>query len=214
MAWGKLGTTTLCSAGDTLTVSDMTANKLNMFMVHTPIDNASNNINHRYTFDNNGATDYAYRESINGGSDSTFTSQSLIGLNTGNHDDLFDILYVVNIDSEEKLLIGFQVSQGSSGASTAPNRSETVGKVDTTTNTGQFTRIDSNNSSTGNYDTDSNISVLGSDITPVAAVPAISNVQDNSLFIEKDNARRYWFTAPEDLDFSATSTGASKQSTN
>jgi hypothetical protein len=49
MAWNKLGTTTLGSAGDDLDITSMTANKFNQFMVHTPIDNASNNINHRYT---------------------------------------------------------------------------------------------------------------------------------------------------------------------
>jgi hypothetical protein len=164
MAWGKNGTSnTLGSAGDDIDITDLTAYKFNQFMVHTPIDNASNNINHRFTFDDNGATDYAYRESIDAATDATFTSQSLIGMNTGNHDDLFDILYVANIDSEEKLLIGFQVSQNTAGAANAPSRSETVGKCDTTTNTGQFTRIDCNNSSTGNYDTDSNLTAIGTD---------------------------------------------------
>ena len=185
MVWNKLGTTTLGSAGDDLDITSMTANKFNQFMVHTPIDNASNNINHRYTFDDNSATDYAYRESINGATDATFTSQALIGLNTGNHDDLFDILYVLNIDSEEKLLIGLQISQGSSGAGTAPSRSETVGKVDTTTNTGQFTRIDCNNSSTGNYDTDSNISAIGSDGTESL------NVQDGAIYYDTDLNKEY-----------------------
>jgi len=185
MAWNKLGTTTLGSAGDDLDITSMTANKFNQFMVHTPIDNASNNINHRYTFDDNSATDYAYRESINGATDATFTNQALIGLNTGNHDDLFDMLYVLNIDSEEKLLIGFQISQGSSGENAAPNRSETVGKVDTTTNTGQFTRIDCNNSSTGNYDTDSNISAIGSDGTEE------TKLQDGAIFYETDTNKEF-----------------------
>jgi hypothetical protein len=196
MAWNKLGTTTLGSAGDDLDITSMTANKFNQFMVHTPIDNASNNINHRYTFDDNSATDYAYRESIDGATDGTFTSQSLIGLNTGNHDDLFDILYVLNIDSEEKLLIGFQVSQGSSGAGTAPSRSETVGKYDTTTNTGQFTRIDCNNSSTGNYNTDSNLSAIGSDITPAAAITFPTNVQAGSRAEITDSRKMYNYVVP------------------
>ena len=35
-----------------------------------------------------------------------------------------------------------------------------------------------------------------------------TNVQDNSLLVEKDTARRYWFTASSDFDFSASSSGA------
>lgn len=185
MAWIKAGSTTLGSAADDMDITDLTAYKFNMFMIHSPIDNTANNINHRYTFDNNGATDYAYRESIDGATDGTFTSQALIGMNTGNHDDLFDILYVVNIDSEEKLLIGFQVSQNAAGSANAPSRSESVGKCDTTTNTGQFTRIDCNNSSTGNYDTDSNISALGSDGVEVL------NVQDGAIYYDTTLNKEY-----------------------
>ena len=35
-----------------------------------------------------------------------------------------------------------------------------------------------------------------------------TNVQDNSILVEKDTANRFWFTAPEDFDFSASSSGA------
>ena len=86
---------------------------------------------------------------------------------------------------EEKLLIGFQVSQNTAGANNAPSRSETVGKCDTTTNTGQFTRIDCNNSSTCNYDTDSNISAIGSDVVESIAV------QDGAIYYDTDLNKEY-----------------------
>ena len=42
----------------------------------------------------------------------------------------------------------------------------------------------------------------------VSAKNHLTNVQNNSLLVEKDTARRYWFTASSDFDFSASSSGA------
>ena len=42
-------------------------------------------------------------------------------------------------------------------------RTEAVWKVDTTTNSGQYTRIDINNTAAASYATNSNLSVLGTD---------------------------------------------------
>ena len=64
----------------------------------------------------------------------------------------------------KKLFISFQVHGNlTAGAAAAPNRTEIVAKVDVTTNTGQYTRIDVNNDLAGSYDTSSNISALGTD---------------------------------------------------
>ena len=73
MVWTKAGTTTLTSAGDDLDITSMTASKFNVFLSH--IFKSATTIQANMTTDNNTATDYAYRQSQNGGSDSTDNSK-------------------------------------------------------------------------------------------------------------------------------------------
>ncbi len=161
MAWAKNGTPyTEASTSDDMDITDLTAKKFNVFLAHSL---ASSNIKNNYTFDNNGNTDYARRRSYNGAADSTDTSATTID-NVGDGAwDIFEVIYSCNIDSEEKLNIHFYVNFNAAGESNAPNRLEAVSKVDTTTNTGQYTRIDSNNAGAGSYATGSNISAIGTD---------------------------------------------------
>ncbi len=163
MAWAKNGTpNTLGADGDDIDITDLTAYKFNQFMSHTLSTSARN---HRVTYDNNGATDYAWRQSIGGATDNLATSQQYTNWNNGigGSDDAFTIVYVLNIDGEEKLEIGYHMTQNGTGAASSPYRREFVSKVDTTTNTGQFTRIDMTNSGAGDYLTNSNLSAIGSD---------------------------------------------------
>jgi hypothetical protein len=97
------------------------------------------------------------------------------------------------------------MDRGTAGAGNTIRSRDMVYKY---VNTPKITRIDLNNQGAGSYDTGSNLTVLGSDVTPAAAIPALDNVQDNSLFVDKENARRYWFDASSDFDFSASSSGA------
>ena len=53
-----------------------------------------------------------------------------------------------------------------------------------------ITRIDINNPNGGSFDTNSNLSALGSDLTPAAAVAAPA-VQDGSIFYETDTNKSY-----------------------
>ena len=61
------------------------------------------------TIDNNTATDYAYRQSQNGGTDSTGIDQARIPTtaNGGNSGDEFTIRYGCNIAGEEKLFMSW-----------------------------------------------------------------------------------------------------------
>jgi acyl CoA:acetate/3-ketoacid CoA transferase alpha subunit len=163
MAWTKNGTpTTLGSALDDMDITDLTAYNFNQFLVHSLA--VSGTIKHNFQFDNNSNTDYARRRSNNGASDSTDTSQAQIEYNGDAAQDRFEIIYSCNINGEEKLQIHFDTTQGTAGAGGAPNRAEAVSKCDVTTNTAQYTRIDcSNTGGTGNFDTSSNLSALGSD---------------------------------------------------
>lgn len=163
MAWQKNGTPdTLGSPADDLDIIDLTPLTINQFMVHMI---ASGDIQSDMTVDNNSNTDYAIRRSTNGGTDVTETNQTLINFSAGlgQNDDRFVICYGINIDAEEKLFQSWTINPAGSGAGTPPDRNEVVGKEDTTTVSGQFTRIDVTNPSAGSYDTDSNISALGTD---------------------------------------------------
>jgi hypothetical protein len=185
MAWAKNGTpVTLGSAGDDMDITDLTANKFNQFLLHTLSTVAKD---HRLTTDNNGSTDYAWRRSANGGTDiTTNINKQYIDINSGNNGakDCLGIIYGVNIDGEEKLFMSFQC-ETTAGASNPPSRNENVSKVDVTTNTGQYTRIDINNTLTGDYLTSSNLSVIGSD--GVASM----TVQDGAIFYETDTNKSY-----------------------
>ena len=161
MPWNKNGTPdTLTSAGDTLTISDLTAKKFHMIMGHTLW---STNGGVRIIFDNDTGNVYAERRSVNGGSDVTTTSTNNIDFWADNTKrDAMHIGYICNIDGEEALFIGFAMNQGSTGAGTAPDRREIVGKDSGTT---QFTRVDldNENPSLGDILTDSNMSMIGTD---------------------------------------------------
>ena len=181
MAWAKAGTTTLGSAGDDLDITSMTANKFNVYLSHTI---ASGDIGVQLTFNNVGGTSYADRNSVDGGSDSTNNSGSNIGASGGGATgDGFSVIYVADISGEEKLLIGNNIQRNTAGAGTSPRRKEFVGKTSATT---AITRIDEFNGETGSYDTNSNISVLGSDGT----APAL-NVQDGAIYYDTDLNKEY-----------------------
>ena len=204
MAWGKAGSTTLSSAGDNITVSDMTASENNAIMLHKI---NSGNVNPLLTFNSDSGSNYAWRYSSNGGTDSTVTNGTKLEMAvTGITPTLFTIFYVNNISAEEKLVIGNTVEQNTAGAGTAPQRMEVVGKWTNTSS--QITALNFGNDATGDYAIDSNASVLGSDLTPAAAVPALgANVQAGSRYEETDTRKMYNLSALS-FDFSATSTGA------
>jgi hypothetical protein len=184
MAWGKQDSTTLGSAGSDLDITSMTASKLNQFMIHSITVGGENK--HNFRFDDNSNTDYARRRSNDGASDSTDTSQSQIEYYGGVANDRFEVFYSCNVSGQEKLGIHFLVTQNATGAGSAPARAEAVSKCDTTTNSGQYTRIDCFEDVSGQYDTGSNISGLGSDITPSSLA-----VVDGTVFYDTDLNKEY-----------------------
>ena len=163
MAWAKNGTpNTLTGAADDIDIVDLTAYNFNMVLVHTIATGGNTRVN--YTLDNNDNTDYAWRLAVNGATDGVETNRVSWDANAATSaDDLFEVMYIVNIASEQKLFILHHTQNNGDGAGNAPDRSENVGKCDVTTNTGQFTRIDVHQDSTGDYAIDSNMSVLGTD---------------------------------------------------
>jgi len=164
MAWQRNGTPdTLTTTGDTLTITNLTSLKFNVFMIHNLVSGAGN---HQSVQMGNGSIDtgnvYNDRVSQNGASDTTtqFTS-ALIGVNAG-ADSIFDIVYTINISTGEKLGITFECHNPATGAATVPSRAESVFKfVDTTNQIDQFRS--KQESGSGDFLTDSNLSALGTD---------------------------------------------------
>lgn len=160
MAWQKNGTPdVLGSAGDVMTISDMTALKFNQFLIH---EIASSNLDSQdITFNNNTNTVYAKRDSVNGAADGTLTSAAAIRITHGNAGwDYLKVGYCVSISGEEKLCIFHTISNNTSGAGNAPNRSEVYAKFVPNPDA-DITRIDDKNNGSGSFDTNSLLLALG-----------------------------------------------------
>jgi hypothetical protein len=147
------------ATADTITVSDLTAKK--HLMVQVKGVGTGGTINCNLTFNSDTGNNYAIRESVNGGSDSTNVSQAntdnLTGTVTGN---VFATVHILNEASKEKLFISSGL-ESASGASNAPERKELVGKWANTSNA--ITVIKANNGGTGSFAEGSEVTVYGTD---------------------------------------------------
>tara|TARA_R110000822_G_scaffold29173_1_gene86182 strand:+ start:609 stop:1187 length:579 start_codon:yes stop_codon:yes gene_type:complete len=182
MVWTKLGSTTLGSAGDLISVTGMTSSKFINILDHNI---ASGNIADYLTFNNDSTTKYAWRRSSNGLGDTTSTGQAYINLNEqGANDADFTVMQGSNISGEEKLFIHFMVNQGTAGAGTAPQRMEYVSKYVPSPDA-NITRTDLTNGSSGDFNTGSNVSVIGSD-----GVESL-NVQDGAIYYSTDENKEF-----------------------
>jgi hypothetical protein len=191
MAWGKNGTPdTLTGTGDILQITDLTANKFNVFLQHSPYD--SSWINPQITFNNNTNSVYAGRVSYNGGTDGTYTSRANQILDgSGTADDKFMVNYTASVSGEEKLSIIHYMNRGTAGAGNTPNRTQNVWKFVPSPDA-DITRIDSSVVGyAGSYDTGSNLSAIGSELTPAAAIPFPTDVQVGSRYEETDTRKMY-----------------------
>ena len=163
MTWAKNGTPdTLGSAGDVMTISDLTKSIFNQFMTHTFGTGGDTEGRLRL---GSGSVDtgsnYADRFSSNGGADSTQTSQDDMHVQNYGTFDGFAVGYIIDITAEEKLVISHSLHNSGAGAANAPGRFEAVNKWANTS--AQFDNIQSLNVAAGSFDTSSNISALGTD---------------------------------------------------
>ena len=127
MAWQKLDTDTLTGVAASITLSGFIAKIFNQYLCHS-FDGGTAGTLFKLTFNANSNTVYAHRFSDNGGAESTAVSQVLIPLGLNTFRDHFQMLYAISVSGEEKLVIGFVISAGVAGASTAPDRREIVAK--------------------------------------------------------------------------------------
>ncbi len=166
MTWQKLGTETLTGTSDEINILEFAASTF-LFVLTNAINSGVIGLRTRVgttTIDT--GSNYAIRISNNGGTDST--SVNVTNVDFAAFDQAvpnFQIVYGINISDEEKLFIAFSMNGQASGAGTAPQRSEAVGKWVNTA--AQLQSWRSYNASTGDFATNSNLSVLGSDVAVV-----------------------------------------------
>lgn len=160
MPWEKNGTpNTLASAGDILTVDDLTAENTSLLLCHAL---NSGTISTNITFDNDTGSNYAIRVNFDG-EEAFVANQSNIATG-GDAADGFHVYYTVNVRDQEKLLLGDKVDLSSTGVGNVPSRREQTGKWTNTTDL--FTRVDFTNAGSGSFVANSNLSVL-SDVVPI-----------------------------------------------
>ncbi len=179
MAWGKAGSTTTTSSANSMDSGTMSASKTNQILCNVSGLSASTFC--ETVFNSDTGSNYANRGNQNGGTDFTRTSQSDLNMfeSYGNTTGAFLVSYFVNISGEEKLGISQSIREGTSGVGNAPERDEVVYKW---TNTSSQITSSTFTPQSGTINTDSNLTVLGSDMTPQInspAVPAIPSLLPN-----------------------------------
>jgi len=148
------------ATADTITVSDLTAKKHLMIQAKTISDGQ---VTANYRFNADSGSNYARRQSSNGGSDGTGTSQNVILAGYGTSGETtFITTNVINEATKEKLVITELVTNGSgNGAGNAPNRREIVGKWSNTSNA--ITSVTLFNNDTGSFAEGTEVTVYGTD---------------------------------------------------
>jgi len=158
--WKEVGRTTLGSSNDDITVSSLADKRYLMIMTdNIPTGSIWQSI--RYNSDT--GSNYANRYSNNGGSDVPSTSlglsywgDQLAGTNHG-----FGIGYTANLAGKEKLALSYGVNQNTSGAGTAPDRTEVVSKWTNTSDA--INAVTNHDQGSGSFASGSEVVVLGYD---------------------------------------------------
>jgi hypothetical protein len=161
--WETLGSTVLDSSGDTITVSSFASKKyLHMeFLCLTTGGNTMPSIK----FNSSGSdTDYAIRDSQDGGTDDTQTGQTEIRLSQSGHGGtvgkFYGTLDIMNVAAEEKMIIGSTMRVNADGSGTAPARYQLVAKY---VDTNAITTAQLVNNGSGDFDVASSLIVFGRD---------------------------------------------------
>ena len=131
---------------------------------------------------------YATRNNINGGNDSTQVHQTEHNNGYGGALERLQIDYISNVSGQEKLIITNGMGNDTSGQNNV-YRYDLGGKWDQTE---VVTKVENVSSGSGVWQDGTNLTVLSPDVG-ISALD--TNLQDNTLFVEKDTAYRYWFTS-------------------
>lgn len=154
--WEELGRTTLSGTADSISVASLPARKYLMVLA-TVI--GSGTVTQNLTFNSDTGNNYSLRSSVNGGADSTSTSQANLALTSGDSNTTYLMtMYIYDRSSSEKY-VDCHIEGSASGAGTAPFRVETAGKWANTA--AQISTITFTQTNTGDYASGSEVVVLG-----------------------------------------------------
>ena len=157
--WEELGSATIGSPADQISVN-ITSKKYLHVLVHIAATGGA--ADGGIIFNNDGANNYADRQSSNGAADVTnINLGALSAVNGATTDDKFFSFFVVNELSYEKLVICENIQNSGAGAGNAPIRREMVGKWANTA--AQINRVDIQNFGAGDFAIGSTVSVFGHD---------------------------------------------------
>lgn len=122
--WEEVARTTLVGSSLTITLSTIPARKY-LYLVWTLIPTGGT-INPMVQFNSDTAANYASRLSVNGGADTTVTTQIANFLDVSGAQNLlmYGYMNILNILAQEKVNISFASTIGAAGAGTAPTRRE------------------------------------------------------------------------------------------
>ena len=158
--WEELASVELGTTADELSSGTITAKKYLMVEYYVKKTGTANT---RWRFNNDIGSNYAARQSGNGGADgSPLINQTSIYTHADTSGNAFGNIFIVNNSANEKLGIFHEVSGvNTSGASSAPARREVVAKWSNTS--AQITEIDLINTDTGGFSAGTIMKVWGSD---------------------------------------------------
>jgi hypothetical protein len=111
-------------------------------------------------FNSDTGSNYSYRRTNDGSDHNTGTSKTLLANVVGWNTTEFNVSYVANLASKEKLVLGHTIADRGAGAGTANSRNEFSGKW---ANTSNAINAVSMNTLSGSFDADTELVVLGWD---------------------------------------------------
>jgi len=162
MAWQRNGTPdTLGSPSDLIEITDLSGLKFNVTMTHLI---ATGTVFSQVRVNADASSAYSFRRSFNGTTDTISINQIFLEIFSGTiPNSSFEISYLVGISGEEKLAMGWLVDQGGVGSGNVPNREEWVGKYVPASLTDTINQYSNVNVFSGDFDTNSNLSTVGTD---------------------------------------------------
>ena len=160
--WQELDSVTLGSTTDTFSSNTFTAKKY--LWVQAYLKN-SGAISAQMRFNSDSGSNYASRHSINGGGDTTGTANTsgriIHGGLSNQTTPMFVNVFIINVSSKEKLVIGHGIAQNTAGAANVPEREEAVFKWTNTSDS--ITSLSFFNGEAGDYVSGSILKVWGHD---------------------------------------------------
>jgi hypothetical protein len=157
--WVELGRTTLGSAADIINVGSLADKRY--YMVLQDIGHTATAASEDLRFNADSGSNYSRRKSYNGGTEETIINQTSTSMGGWENNPTFNVHYISNLASKEKLNIWHTVFRGTAGAANAPYRIEGVAKWTNTSDA--ISAISANNTVGGDMLTGSEMVVLGWD---------------------------------------------------